>query len=81
MLSQAFQKIFATYRSAEIAKEFLDLAANNPQILSLILADSILNEDLCNVEQIVIQEMNKLDFVINCVGYLRNADHGPEKNV
>ena len=29
LLSQAPQKIFATYRSAETAKELFDLAANN----------------------------------------------------
>ena len=79
LLSKAPQKNFAAYRSTENAKELLDLASNNPQVLIPILAESTLEEDVSNVSKMVSQETNKLDLVINCVGYLHNAEHGPEK--
>jgi len=81
LLSQAPQKKFAAYRSTENAKELLDLASNNPQVLIPILAESTLEEDVSNVSKMVSQETNKLDLVINCVGYLHNAENGPEKNL
>ena len=40
LLSQAYQKIFATYRSAETAKELFELAASNPKLLVPILANN-----------------------------------------
>ena len=46
-----------------------------------ILADSTCEEDVSNVAKMVSQETNKLDLVINCVGYLHNAEHGPEKSL
>ncbi len=81
LLSQAPQKIFATYRSAKTAKELLELAANNPRVLIPILADSTCEEDVSNVAKMVSQETSKLDLVINCVGYLHNVQHGPEKSL
>ena len=74
-------KNFAAYRSTETTKELLDLASNNPQVLIPILAESTLEEDVSNVSKMVSQETNKFDLVINFVGYLHNAEHGPEKNL
>ena len=81
LLSKAPHKIFATYRSAETANELLDLAANNSQVLVPILADSTHEEDVGNVAKMVSQETNKLNLVMNCVGYLHNNEHGPEKSL
>ena len=76
LLSQAYQKIFATYRSAETVKELFELAANNPKLLVPILANNTSEEELSIVSKIVSFETNKFDFVINCVGYLHKAEHG-----
>ena len=79
LLSQAHKKIFATYRSAETAKELLELAANNSKLLIPILANSTSEEELSIVSKIVSSETNKFEFVINCAGYLHKAERGPEK--
>jgi NAD(P)-dependent dehydrogenase (short-subunit alcohol dehydrogenase family) len=81
LLSKAPHKIFATYRSTETANELLDLAANNSQVLVPILADSTREEDVGNVAKMVSQETNKLNLVMNCVGYFHNNEHGPEKSL
>ena len=53
LLSQAPQKIFATYRSAETGKELLDLATNNPRMLISVLAGSTCEEDVSNIVKMV----------------------------
>ena len=81
LLSQAPQKIIAIYRSSETAKELLELAVNNVQVLFPIFDDSTRKKDVSKASKKISQETNKLDLVINCVGYLHNAEHGPEKSL
>ena len=76
LLSQAYQKIFATYRSAKTAKELFELAVNNLKLLVPILANNTIEEGVSIVSKIVSFKKNKFDFVINCVGYLHKAEHG-----
>ena len=57
----------------------MDLAANNSQVLRPIFPDRTREEDVISIAKMVSMETNKLDLVISWVGYLHNAEHGPEK--
>ena len=77
--SQASQKIIVIYRSSDTPKELLELAANNAQVLLPIFANSTPKKDVSNASKKISQETNKLDLIINGVGYLHNAEYWPEK--
>ena len=48
-------------------------------MLLSIFADSARKRDVSNASKKISQGTNKLDLVINVVGYLHNAEHWPEK--
>jgi NAD(P)-dependent dehydrogenase (short-subunit alcohol dehydrogenase family) len=73
--------IFATYRTEESAQKLLSLKTLYPDKLTIIQVDVTVENDIQQAITVIKSQVNKLHFVINCVGILHENDLQPEKSL
>ena len=81
LANQAMAKIFATYRHPESATELLTLAQQYPDRLHCLVVDITKEQDIADSAKKISTEIEKLHFVINCVGILHEGELQPEKSL
>ena len=85
LLKCGASKVFVTYRSDTGAGvqsgKLADLIQNYPDRIHPIKADSTKEEGMVEIARVVGEEVSEIHFLVNCVGYLHNSDHGPEKSL
>ena len=50
-----------------------------PDRIHPIKADSTKEEGMIEIARVISEEVSEIHYLVNCVGYLHNSDHGPEK--
>ena len=85
LLKCGASKVFVTYRSDTGAGvqsgKLAALIQNYPDRIHPIKADSTKEEGMVEIARVVSEEVSEIHFLVNCVGYLHNSDHGPEKSL
>ena len=85
LLKCGASKVFVTYRSgtgAGIHSGKLEaLIQNYPDRIHPIKADSTKEEGMIEIARVISEEVSEIHYLVNCVGYLHNSDHGPEKSL
>lgn len=74
-------KIYASYRQRESASELITLESENAEKLTCLQIDITDESQISEAAQKIRSEVNKLNFVINCVGLLHDETIQPEKSL
>lgn len=74
-------KIYATYRQRESADELITLESENSEKLTCLEVDITDESQIIEAVKKIRAEVNKLHFVINCVGLLHDETLQPEKSL
>ncbi|MGI2903478.1 SDR family NAD(P)-dependent oxidoreductase [Tolypothrix sp. VBCCA 56010] len=74
-------KIYATYRQRESADQLITLESENSEKLTCLQIDITDESQIIEAVQKIRAEVNKLHFVINCVGLLHDETLQPEKSL
>ncbi|MBW4568470.1 MAG: SDR family NAD(P)-dependent oxidoreductase [Tolypothrix carrinoi HA7290-LM1] len=74
-------KIYATYRQRESASELITIESENSEKLTCLQIDITDESQIIEAVQKIRSEVNKLHFVINCVGLLHDESLQPEKSL
>lgn len=74
-------KIYATYRQRKSADELITLESEKSEKLTCLQIDITDESQISEAAQKIRAEVNKLHFVINCVGLLHDETMQPEKSL
>ena len=85
LLKRGAGKVFVTYRSdaglGGCNGRLEALIQNYPDRIFPIKADSTKEDEMIEIARVVSEEVSEIHYLVNCVGYLHNSDHGPEKSL
>ncbi len=76
-----FKTIYGTYRKSETASKLLDLEKQHSTRLRCVVMDITDEEEIAEGIRKIGQEVDKLHFVIYCVGVLHAGELQPEKRL
>ena len=74
-------RIFSTFRQEDQASLLLALAESNPEVLVVEQVDPSNEEDMKSFFDKVAHNVEHLDLVLNCVGFLHDESRKPEKSL
>jgi|TARA_B100001093_G_scaffold435032_1_gene432800 NAD(P)-dependent dehydrogenase (short-subunit alcohol dehydrogenase family) len=85
LIQRGAGKVFVTFRpdvgTRGLHKRLVALMQKYPDRILPIKADSTKEDDVIKIASIVSEEVSEIHYLVNCVGYLHNSDHGPEKSL
>ena len=81
LLQEPDNTVIAVCRNVAESTELCQLEEQNPSRLLSYSADSTEESALENLSQKLRERIPRLHLLLNCVGYLHNAQHGPEKSL
>ncbi len=74
-------KLFCSYRKRGNAMDLFDLAQLYPGRVTLVCIEGLDEDSYLKAKELVEKQVDRLDVVVNCIGFLHSKDRKPEKSL